>query len=58
VGTDDVAVARRAASRGIEVQPLSRFYAGDDTMPGLVLGFAGLAPEAIREGMRRLLDAL
>ena len=57
-GTDDVAVARRAASRGVEVQPLSRFYAGDETTPGLVLGFAGLAPEAIREGMRRLLDVL
>jgi GntR family transcriptional regulator/MocR family aminotransferase len=57
-GTDDVAVARRAASHGVEVQPLSRFYAGDETTPGLVLGFAGLAPEAIREGMRRLAEVL
>lgn len=57
-GTDDVAVARRAAARGIEVQPLSRFYAGSTVTPGLVLGFAGIAPEAIREGMRRLAEVL
>ncbi|HKV11377.1 MAG TPA: PLP-dependent aminotransferase family protein [Thermoanaerobaculia bacterium] len=57
-GTDDQEVARRAAQRGVEVQPLSTFYLGKAVTPGLVLGFAGISPEAIREGMKILGEVL
>lgn len=60
-GTDDRAVARQAEAQGIDTQPLSRFYLGDaggTARPGLVLGYGGLTPEAIREGMRGLGRAL
>jgi GntR family transcriptional regulator/MocR family aminotransferase len=53
-GTDDRAIQRRAADRGIEVQPLTRYYAGPEARPGLVLGYVGLSPEAIRAGVRGL----
>ena len=57
-GTDDRAVARCAAAQGIEVQPLSSFHVGNVVKPGLVLGFAGLSPEAIRKGMKTLVKVL
>ena len=53
-GTDDRAVQRRAADQGIDVQPLTRYYAGAEPRPGLVLGYVGLSPEAIRAGVRGL----
>jgi GntR family transcriptional regulator/MocR family aminotransferase len=57
-GTDDRAVQRRAAGRGIEVQPLTRYYAGPEARPGLVLGYVGLSPEAIRAGVRGLAEVV
>lgn len=60
-GTDDRAAARRASSHGVETQPLSSFYLGglgEVARPGLVLGYGGLVPEAIRTGMRGLGRAL
>jgi GntR family transcriptional regulator / MocR family aminotransferase len=53
-GKDDRKVAARAAARGLDVPPLSRFYLGKEVKAGLVLGYAGLSPAAIRDGMRTL----
>ncbi len=53
-GTDDRAVARRGEKRGLDLPPLSRFYLKAGGRPGLVLGYAGLTPAAIRAGMRTL----
>ena len=41
-----------------EVQPLSRYYAGPDARPGLILGYVGLSPEAIRAGVRGLAEVV
>lgn len=50
---DDREVSERAARRGIEAPPLSRYYRGN-ARSGLVLGYAGLPPDEIRRGMREL----
>ena len=57
-GLDDVQVSAAAASQGVEAAPLSRFYAASCPRGGLVLGYGGLRPPEIDEGMRRLADAL
>ncbi|HVT57096.1 MAG TPA: PLP-dependent aminotransferase family protein [Thermoanaerobaculia bacterium] len=51
---DDRAVAQRGARHGLSLVPLSRYYLGDRARPGLLLGYAGLAPAAARQGLRRL----
>ncbi|MBI3971119.1 MAG: PLP-dependent aminotransferase family protein [Chloroflexi bacterium] len=66
-GTDEGAVVREAAARGVGVYPIGPCY-GDDTVsggslalvrrPGLLLGFAAVPEPAIDEGIRRLADAL
>lgn len=55
---DDVAVAAAARDAGLIVEPLSRFYVGPARESGLLLGFAGFRPEALREATKRLADAL
>ena len=58
-GVDAVAVAREAATRGVEVTPLSAYYARPArAAPALVLGFAVARPEAAtpRHGARRRRD--
>jgi len=55
---DDAEVARRAAERGVEVVPLSTLFAGPPTARGLVLGYAGLSPDAIRAGSEVLARAV
>ncbi|HKO54806.1 MAG TPA: hypothetical protein VJ276_02940 [Thermoanaerobaculia bacterium] len=54
---DDAAVAARAARNGIDVAPLSRYCLGV-RRSGLVLGYAGLSPAAIRAGMVRLAEVI
>jgi GntR family transcriptional regulator/MocR family aminotransferase len=54
---DDVAIATRAARAGIDVAPLSR-YCLAVRRPGLVLGYAGLSPAAIRAGMAALAEVI
>lgn len=51
---DDVAIAASARDIGLVVEPLSRFYAGTPNEQGLLLGFAGFRPEALREATKRL----
>lgn len=57
-GTDDQAMARRAARAGLETRALS-FYAVDRAAPpGLVLGFASIDDKAIEAGVKTLARAL
>jgi DNA-binding transcriptional MocR family regulator len=58
-GVDAVRVSEEAAARGVEVAPVSAYFAG--TAPaaaGLVLGFAAVRPDAARRGMERLALAI
>jgi GntR family transcriptional regulator/MocR family aminotransferase len=54
---DDAAVAERALTAGVAVQPLSdhRLRPGP---PGLVLGYAATTPDRLREGVRLLAAAV
>ncbi|MFI9011880.1 PLP-dependent aminotransferase family protein [Actinosynnema sp. NPDC053489] len=55
-GTDDVALEERLARRGVNAPALAR-YARTPTFPGLVLGYAALTPDRLREAVRELRDA-
>lgn len=57
-GTDDRALARRAAAAGITTIPLSALYVGEKRRSGLVLGYSGYSERAIRDGVRKLAQAL
>ena len=52
-GTDDLAVQERAAHRGVNVLALAR-YSQTPMWPGLVLGYASLSPDRLREAVREL----
>jgi GntR family transcriptional regulator/MocR family aminotransferase len=51
---DDVGVSRKAALHGVSVRPLSPCYLGPSARSGLILGYGGVSPEQIHEGVRRL----
>jgi len=53
-GVNDAAVSRRAADAGMDLPPLSRYYLGRPAGPGLLLTYAGEAPDRIEVGIRRL----
>jgi GntR family transcriptional regulator/MocR family aminotransferase len=55
---DDRAAARRADAARVFVRPISRFVHGTPRPPGLMLGFAGWRPAAIRSAAERLARAL
>lgn len=55
---DDVAVADRAAQLGVEVSAATRFRVEAAGPPGLVLGFAELSSERIRQAVRLLAQAV
>ena len=55
---NDVAIAERAATFGVTVEPLSRFRIAAQLRPGLVLGFGGVRPDLIRPAVDRLAMAL
>jgi len=58
-GADPLAVSREAAARGVEVAPLSAYFADrGKAAAGLVLGFAAVRPEASRRGMEKLASAI
>jgi GntR family transcriptional regulator/MocR family aminotransferase len=56
-GTDDVALEERLARRGVNAPALAR-YARTPTFPGLVLGYAALTPDRLREAVRELRAAV
>jgi GntR family transcriptional regulator/MocR family aminotransferase len=58
-GADAVLVSREAAARGVEVTPLSAYYARPRrATSGLVLGFAAARPEAAGPAMERVAAAI
>jgi GntR family transcriptional regulator/MocR family aminotransferase len=57
-GTDDRKLVHRATAAGVSTMPLTAFYRGAGRKPGLILGYAGYSEKAIREGVRKLAQAL
>ena len=57
-GTDDTAAVARVAARGVRVEALSRYHRQAPVRPGLALGFAGVAVEALPEAVARLAAGL
>jgi GntR family transcriptional regulator/MocR family aminotransferase len=54
-----IRVSREAATRGVEVAPLSAYFARPARAPeGLVLGFAVARPEAATRAMERVAAAI
>lgn len=58
VGLTEVDAVRRAAWAGVAVYPASPYYAGESPFPGLLLGYAAMPEDQIRDGVRRLAQAL
>jgi GntR family transcriptional regulator / MocR family aminotransferase len=59
LGADAARVTHEAAARGVEVAPLSAYFAGSAaSQNGLVLGFAAVRPDAARRGMEQLAAAI
>ncbi len=54
---DDAAVADRALAAGVAVQPLS-YHRLRPGPPGLVIGYAAATPDRLREGVRRIAEAV
>lgn len=57
-GMSDVAVAKAAAERGVEVGPLSRYCRGRAAREGVQMGFAAVDERELRRGVRELAVAL
>ncbi len=53
---DDRLITQRAAAAGITARPVSAFRMATTGRPGLVLGFAAVRSQEIREGVRRLAE--
>ena len=53
-GTNDIAVSRSAAQRGISATPLSTCYLRRPARPGLILGYGGANERQICDGIRKL----
>lgn len=52
------ALVREAAEEGVGLYPISPYYREPPPEAGLVMGYAGLGPEDIREGVSRLARVL
>ncbi len=57
-GVSDRDVARRALARGVEAPPLSPYAIRPIRCGGLLLGYAGYPPAALRAAVRSLAEAL
>ncbi|WP_278977113.1 PLP-dependent aminotransferase family protein [Oligella urethralis] len=53
-GTDDVTIARAAKAAGIMVRPLSRYYLGEPSRAGVLLGYANVPDELIKPRFAQL----
>jgi GntR family transcriptional regulator/MocR family aminotransferase len=58
VQVDEAELVKRAASLGVAVYPAAPYYLGPSPGPALVLGYASMSEERIREGVERLARAL
>lgn len=54
----DAEIVRRAAARGVEMVSDSQFYERKPPKGRFIMGFAGLTPLEIKEGIKRLSEAL
>jgi GntR family transcriptional regulator/MocR family aminotransferase len=57
-GTDDLSVVRKLRQRGLSPEPLSPCYNGPVKHTGLLLGFGGSRPPALRRATRVLADVI
>jgi len=57
-GVRDQRIAEAALAEGVEVSPLSRYAIRPLRRGGLLLGYAGFPPPALREAVRRLARVL
>jgi GntR family transcriptional regulator/MocR family aminotransferase len=57
-GSDDRALARRAADAGVETPALSHYYQGEPAARGLLLGYAGVNRRATERAVERLAEVL
>jgi GntR family transcriptional regulator / MocR family aminotransferase len=57
-GMDDRAVSQRAAAKGMDLPPLSRYYLGRRSRPGLLFNYASVPPRDIRHGIGVLATVL
>ena len=57
-GEDDQKTSERAARRGVEAPAVSLYGTPPDGRGGLLLGYAAIGEAEIREGVRRLAQAL
>ena len=55
---NDRAASGRIARAGVDAQPLSRFYLGPPTSPGLFLGYAALSPAEISDAVKNMARAM
>ncbi len=53
-GTDDVSVSKNAAENGISAIPLSSCYLKAPKRGGLILGYGGVNPRQIQDGIHKL----
>jgi GntR family transcriptional regulator/MocR family aminotransferase len=56
--SDDVAISKRAAARGVSATPLSTCYMKSPARPGLILGYGGADAQQIRAGIGKLRNCL
>ena len=57
-GTDEAALVRAAAARGVRVYPGAPYHLTQPAPPSILLGFSGLDEAEIVEGVRRLAEAV
>jgi GntR family transcriptional regulator/MocR family aminotransferase len=57
-GLDESRVVRAAAAHGVRVYPGAPFHFEAQPPPSILLGFSGLRDDDIREGVRRLAEAI
>jgi GntR family transcriptional regulator/MocR family aminotransferase len=55
---DDRALSNRAAAIGLDIPPLSRYYFGSRSKPGILLNYAAMPPKNIRQGINALASIL
>ncbi len=58
IPVDETTLVAKAASAGVGVYPAAPYYWGESPGPALVLGYAGMSEEQIREGVGRLARVL
>lgn len=57
-GVDDTAASRSALDAGLEAQPISAYCLAEPARRGLMLGYAGYSPTALKQAAGQLAQAL